>query len=103
MWKTKDIKALVSGAVSLVNAEEEGSRIAAIGGEVHVQQGTTEKKLRPGEQVASSPGMALVPVKQEGCVEPAGSGACGDVGTGAKQPERECSSTQVCCGVRASS
>ena len=63
--QTKDMTALVGGAVSLVNAEEEGSRIAAIGGEIHVQQGTTEKKLRPGEQVASSPGMELVPVKQE--------------------------------------
>jgi uncharacterized protein (TIGR03435 family) len=63
--QTKDITALVGGAVSLVNAEEEGSRIAAIGGEIHVQQGTTEKRLRPGEQVATSPRMELVPMKEE--------------------------------------
>ena len=63
--ETKDMTALVSGAVSLVKAEAEGSRIAAIGGEIRVQQGTTEKKLRPGEQVATSPAMELVPVKQE--------------------------------------
>jgi uncharacterized protein (TIGR03435 family) len=63
--QTKDMTALVSGAVSLVKAEEEGSRIAAIGGEIRVQQGTTEKKLRSGEEVATSPGMGLVPVKEE--------------------------------------
>ena len=63
--ETKDLKALVSGAVSLVKADEEGSRIAAIGGEIRVQQGTMEKKLRSGEQVATSPLMELVPVKEE--------------------------------------
>ena len=63
--QTKDITALVGGAVSLVNAEEDGSRIAAIGGEISVQQGTTEKRLRPGEQVATSPVMELIPVKEE--------------------------------------
>jgi hypothetical protein len=41
--ETKDIKALVSGAVSLVKAGEEGSRIAAIGGEIRVQEGTMER------------------------------------------------------------
>jgi uncharacterized protein (TIGR03435 family) len=63
--ETKDIKALVSGAVSLVKADEEGSRIAAIGGEIRVQQGTMEKKLRSGEQVATSPLLELVPMKEE--------------------------------------
>jgi uncharacterized protein (TIGR03435 family) len=63
--ETKDIKALVSGAVSLIKADEEGSRIAAIGGEIRVQQGTMEKKLRSGEQVATSPLLELVPMKEE--------------------------------------
>src|SRR5688572_29303386 len=62
--ETKDIKALVSGAVSLVKAGEEGSRIAAIGGEIRVQEGTMEKKLRSGEQVATSPLLELVPMKE---------------------------------------
>src|SRR6185436_882731 len=63
--QTKDITALVSGAVSLVKAEEEGSRIAAIVGEIRVQQGTTEKKLTPGQQVASNPKMETISVKEE--------------------------------------
>jgi uncharacterized protein (TIGR03435 family) len=63
--QTKDITALVSGAVSLVNAEEEGSRVAALGGEVRVQQGTTERKLRAGEQVASSSRMGSLSLKEE--------------------------------------
>jgi uncharacterized protein (TIGR03435 family) len=63
--QTKDMTALVSGAVSLVKAEEEGSRIAAIGGEIRVQQGATEKKLTPGQQVASNPKMEPIPVKEE--------------------------------------
>ena len=33
-------------------------------GEVHVQQGTTEKKLLPGEQVATSPAMASPPIAE---------------------------------------
>ena len=63
--QTKDMTALVSGAVSLVKAEAEGSRIAAIGGEVRVQQGAMEKKLGPGEQVATNPKMEPIPVKEE--------------------------------------
>jgi uncharacterized protein (TIGR03435 family) len=63
--QTKDMTASVIGTVSLVNAEEQGSRVAAIGGEVRVQQGSTEKKLRPGEQTASSPLMQGLPVKEE--------------------------------------
>ena len=39
----------VVGTVFLVNAEEEGSRIAVIEGEVRVQPGTSEKSLRRGE------------------------------------------------------
>src|SRR5437762_12432440 len=63
--QTKDMVASVSGAVSLVKAEEQGSRVAAIGGEVLVQQGTTEKRLRPGEQVTTNPKMESLPVKGE--------------------------------------
>jgi uncharacterized protein (TIGR03435 family) len=63
--QTKDMTASVIGTVSLVNAEEQGSRVAAIGGEVRVQQGATEKKLRPGEQTSTNPLMAGLPVKEE--------------------------------------
>jgi uncharacterized protein (TIGR03435 family) len=63
--QTRDMTASVIGTVSLVNAEEEGSRVVAIGGEVRVQQGSTEKKLQPGEQTTTSPLMFGLPVKEE--------------------------------------
>jgi uncharacterized protein (TIGR03435 family) len=63
--QTKDMMASVSGAVSLVKSEEQGSRVTAIGGEVRVQQGATEKMLRPGEQMTSNPRMESLSVKEE--------------------------------------
>jgi ferric-dicitrate binding protein FerR (iron transport regulator) len=62
--QTKDMTASVGGAVSLVNTEEQGSRVAAIGGEVRVQQGSTERKLRSGEQIVTSPKMESIPVQE---------------------------------------
>jgi uncharacterized protein (TIGR03435 family) len=41
--------------VFLVNADDNGSRVAVIEGEVRVQQGAAERSLRPGEQLASNP------------------------------------------------
>jgi uncharacterized protein (TIGR03435 family) len=61
--ETKDMSAV--GKVFLVNAQEEGSRVAAIGGETRVQQGAAEKKLLPGEQVATNPKMARTLSLQE--------------------------------------
>jgi uncharacterized protein (TIGR03435 family) len=63
--QTKDVTVSVVGTVFLVNAEEEGSRVAVIQGEVHVQHGTTVKNLLPGDQVATGPEMAALPVAQE--------------------------------------
>jgi len=63
--QTKDVTVSVVGTVFLVNADERGSRVAVIEGEVRVQQGTTEKKLLPGEQVATSPTMAKTSIKEE--------------------------------------
>jgi len=63
--QTKDVRVSVVGTVFMVNAEEQGSRVAVIEGEVHVQQGATETKLRPGEQVATNPKMESLPVKEE--------------------------------------
>ncbi len=48
--QTRDCMVSVVGTVFLVTAEETGSRIAVIQGEVHVQQGETLKSLLPGEQ-----------------------------------------------------
>ena len=63
--KTKDVIVSVVGTVFLVKTGEEGSRIAVIQGEVHVQQNGEEKKLHPGEQVSSNPMMKLEPVSAE--------------------------------------
>ena len=52
--QTKDMTVSVVGTVFVVNADDNGSSVAVIEGEVHVQQGATETKLRPGERVASN-------------------------------------------------
>jgi uncharacterized protein (TIGR03435 family) len=63
--ETRDVIVSVVGTVFLVNAEEQGSRVAVIQGEVRVQQGGVEKRLRPGEQVATNPVMEPMPVAKE--------------------------------------
>src|SRR5216110_3243744 len=63
--QTKDLTVSVVGTVFLVKAEETGSRVAVIEGEVRIQQGTKEKKLFPGEQVSTSPQMEPRTVQQE--------------------------------------
>jgi hypothetical protein len=65
LFQTKDVTVSVVGTVFLVNAEEEGSQVAVIEGEVRVQHGAAERKLRPGEQVATGPSMEPQPVKEE--------------------------------------
>lgn len=60
--QTKDVIVSVVGTVFLVNAEEEGSRVVVIEGEVRVRQGGVEKKLLPGEQVVTGASMASLPV-----------------------------------------
>jgi uncharacterized protein (TIGR03435 family) len=63
---TKDMTVSVVGTVFFVSARENGSRVAVIEGEVQVRkQGDSETQLRPGEQVATSPAMALLPVRDE--------------------------------------
>ena len=63
--QTRDFVVSVVGTVFLVNAEEEGSRVAVIEGEVRIQEGAKEKKLRPGEQVTTGPLMESLPMKEE--------------------------------------
>jgi uncharacterized protein (TIGR03435 family) len=62
--QTRDVTVSVVGTVFLVNADEEGSRVAVIEGEVRVQQGDIERNLRPGEQVITNPGMERLPVAE---------------------------------------
>jgi uncharacterized protein (TIGR03435 family) len=63
--KTKDVTVSVVGTVFLVKAAPEGSRVAVIEGEVHVEKGATTERLFPGEQVATSAAMAVRPVIEE--------------------------------------
>ncbi len=63
--QTQDVTVSVVGTVFLVKAEAEGSRVSVIEGEVRVQQGTTEEKLLPGQQVNTNPLSELQPMSQE--------------------------------------
>jgi uncharacterized protein (TIGR03435 family) len=63
--QTKDMTVSVVGTVFVVNAEETGSRVAVIEGEVQVQQGAMRRSLRSGQQVATSPQMESRPVAEE--------------------------------------
>jgi uncharacterized protein (TIGR03435 family) len=55
--QTTDVSVSVVGTVFFVNSEESGSRVGVVEGEVHVQQGQTEQKLFPGEQMVSRSSM----------------------------------------------
>jgi uncharacterized protein (TIGR03435 family) len=63
--RTKDVTVSVVGTVFLVNAEDEGSRVAVIEGEIRVKQGEIEKSLRPGQQVLTEHVMTWQPVSEE--------------------------------------
>lgn len=65
--QTKDMSVSVVGTIFLVNAEKEGSSVAVIEGEVRVREtkGTVERKLRPGEQIFTSPALITHSVKEE--------------------------------------
>jgi len=60
---TRDMTIAVVGTVFLVNAADEGSRVAVIEGEVRVRENAMETRLRPGEQFATSPTIARRPVE----------------------------------------
>lgn len=63
--RTKDVTVSVVGTVFLVNAEETGSRVAVIQGEVRVQEGAAETRLRPGEAIETNPLISLPPMSEE--------------------------------------
>jgi uncharacterized protein (TIGR03435 family) len=63
--KTKDMTVSVVGTVFLVKAEQQGSRVAVIEGEVRVQKGSTTERLLPGEQVATSSQMSARPMIED--------------------------------------
>ena len=63
--QTKDMTVAVVGTVFVVNAAEDGSRVAVIEGEVRVREGQTETRLRPGQQVSTNPTVPVRPVADE--------------------------------------
>jgi uncharacterized protein (TIGR03435 family) len=63
--QTKDMTVAVVGTVFLVNTGRDGSRVAVIEGEVRVREGDLETRLRPGEQVATSPTIARRPLTED--------------------------------------
>ena len=63
--ETKHVKVSVVGTVFLVNAEEQGSRVAVIQGAVRVQHGTEDQRILPGKQVATAPVMAAATIAEE--------------------------------------
>jgi len=63
--RTKDMTVAVDGTVFLVNASQDGSRVAVIEGEVRVREGGRETRLRPGEQVATSSAIVARPLTED--------------------------------------
>ena len=66
--RTKDMTVSVVGTVFVVNVTKDGSQVGVIEGEVRVREGTREEietKLYPGQQVSTSPTLALRPLKDD--------------------------------------
>jgi uncharacterized protein (TIGR03435 family) len=62
--QTKDVTVAVVGTVFMVNAGDEGSRVAVIEGEVRVQQGAVERTLMRGEDLATNASVNAPPVSE---------------------------------------
>lgn len=60
---TKDMTVAVVGTMFVVNAEDSGSRVTVIEGEVRVRERSIETRVRPGEQLSTSPALASRPVR----------------------------------------
>jgi len=63
--QTRDALVLGMGSVFLVSAEPEGSRVAVIAGEVRSQNGSLEKPVLAGEQIATNPVMKTLQIQDE--------------------------------------
>jgi hypothetical protein len=62
---TKDFRVSVLGTLFTVSAEERGSRVSVIEGEVRVRRGEISEILAPGQQVSTSLALGPVPVKTQ--------------------------------------
>ena len=62
---TKDMTVAVTGTTSLVSTALEGSRVGVIEGEARLREENVEHRLRPGDQTATSPTLAIRPLKDD--------------------------------------
>ena len=62
---TRDMTISVAGAMSLVKSVDDGSRVAAIKGDVRVREGGVETVLHPGQEVSTSPTLAARPLRDD--------------------------------------
>ena len=62
---TRDMSIAVAGTTSLVKSVEDGSRVAAITGNVRVHEGGFETVLHPGEQFSTSPTLTARPFRDD--------------------------------------
>ena len=62
---TKEVRVTVVGTVFELNAAIKGSRVSVIEGEVHIQQGPTQRALLRGQQYSTNPAMTPVSVQQQ--------------------------------------
>ena len=63
--KTSDARVAVTGTIFSVNSGIKGSRVSVIEGTVEVAQAGSDAVLHAGDQVATSPTMGQVPVRNE--------------------------------------
>ena len=63
--QTRDMSIAVAGTTSLVKTVVDGSRVAAIAGNVRVNEGGFETVLHPGEQFTTSPTLATRPLRDD--------------------------------------
>lgn len=62
---TRDMTVTVAGTMFVVNAGDAGSRVTVLEGEVRVREKTIETRLKPGEQVSTSPTLAKRAMQEE--------------------------------------
>jgi hypothetical protein len=63
--ETNDCLVSVTGTIFSVNSGTKGSRVSVIEGQVQVDHGGNKESLSPGDQVATSPSIERIPVKDE--------------------------------------
>jgi uncharacterized protein (TIGR03435 family) len=63
--RTTDATISVVGTIFLVTVEEFGSRVTVIEGRVRIEEGSTIKNLRAGEQAVTNPRVPRVPLTKE--------------------------------------